>query len=262
MHSNLQRLASMLLVASAITLVGANSPAQARRHVEWRAAAGADSWQYQGDTGWSAQSSGARSWSARSWGYARERVAVRDRHQRQANVSWENSSQASRQQINSNDWSDTSQGHGEWANVRERRAEGTRQANRKVRVASLGNGSYGGVRGGGGSAVVAEARRWIGTNPTGWNHVWCGKFMNFVLERTGRRGTGSNLAMSFAHYGSRVSGPQVGAIAVMGRRGGGHVGVVSGIDSSGNPIIISGNFRNRVAEVAYPRSRILAYVMP
>jgi hypothetical protein len=48
----------------------------------------------------------------------------------------------------------------------------------------------------------------------------------------------------------------------MGRRGGGHVGVVSGIDANGNPIIVSGNHNHTVAESVYPRSRISAYVLP
>lgn len=113
-----------------------------------------------------------------------------------------------------------------------------------------------------GSNLVAEARRWIGTNPTSRRSLWCARFMNFVLQRTGHRGTGSDMARSFASYGRRISGPQVGAIAVMSRRGGGHVGVVSGIDASGNPIIISGNYRHRVAEAVFPRRRIYAYVMP
>jgi uncharacterized protein (TIGR02594 family) len=117
--------------------------------------------------------------------------------------------------------------------------------------------------GGGGGGLVAEARRWIGTNPTNRNSLWCGAFMNFVLQRSGHEGTGSDLAKSFASLGRRVSGPQIGAIAVMSRRGGGHVGVVSGIDSAGNPIIISGNSRGRrVAEGTYPRGRVYAYVMP
>jgi uncharacterized protein (TIGR02594 family) len=115
----------------------------------------------------------------------------------------------------------------------------------------------------GGSAVIAEARRWLGTNPTGKRSLWCAHFMNFVLERSGHRGSGSGLARSFASYGRRISGPQVGAIAVMTRgRGGGHVGVVTGIDPSGNPVIISGNHNKTVAEAVYPRRRIYAYVMP
>ena len=60
----------------------------------------------------------------------------------------------------------------------------------------------------------------------------------------------------------RVGGPQVGAIAVLGRRGGGHVGVVSGVDPNGNPIIVSGNHNHTVAEAVYPASRIHAYVLP
>jgi uncharacterized protein (TIGR02594 family) len=114
----------------------------------------------------------------------------------------------------------------------------------------------------GSSDVVAEARRYIGGNPTGRGSLWCARFMNMVLERSGHRGTGSDMAQSFAGYGQRVSGPQIGAIAVMSRRGGGHVGVVSGIDADGNPILVSGNNGNRVREASYPRGRIYAYVMP
>ena len=65
-------------------------------------------------------------------------------------------------------------------------------------------------------SIVAEARRYIGGNPTGRGSLWCARFMNMVLQRSGHRGTGSDMASSFASYGQRVSGPQVGAIAVMG----------------------------------------------
>ena len=119
-----------------------------------------------------------------------------------------------------------------------------------------------GIASAGSSDVVREARRWLGGNPTRRNRLWCAAFMNFVLERTGHRGSGSDLARSFASYGRRVSGPQIGAIAVMVRKGGGHVGVVSGIDAIGNPIIISGNHGHRVAEAVYPGRRVYAYVMP
>lgn len=120
----------------------------------------------------------------------------------------------------------------------------------------------GGGFSGGGSSIVATARSYIGGNPTGRSSLWCARFMNMVLQRSGHRGTGSDMASSFAHYGQRLSGPQVGAIAVMSRRGGGHVGIVSGIDSSGNPIVVSGNHNHRVAESVYSKGRIYAYVMP
>ena len=117
------------------------------------------------------------------------------------------------------------------------------------------------VGGFGSSALVADARRYLGSNPTGRRRLWCGAFMDKVLRDTGHPG-GGNLAKGYLHYGRRISGPRVGAIAVMGRRGGGHVGVVSGIDANGNPIIISGNHNDTVAEATYPRRRIIAYVMP
>jgi uncharacterized protein (TIGR02594 family) len=111
------------------------------------------------------------------------------------------------------------------------------------------------------NSLVSEARKYIGTNPTGRGSLWCGAFMDLVLKRTGHAG-GGNLASAYARYGTRVGGPQIGAIAVMGRRGGGHVGVVSGVDANGNPIIVSGNHNHTVAEAVYPAGRIHAYMLP
>ena len=142
----------------------------------------------------------------------------------------------------------------------------TRHHARRARYAAAAEASASQGFGGGfgGSNVVAEARRYIGSgNPTGRSSLWCARFMNMVLERSGHKGTGSDMARSFAGYGQRISGPQVGAIAVMSRgRRGGHVGIVSGIDPKGNPIVISGNHGHRVAEATYSRGRVYAYVMP
>lgn len=114
----------------------------------------------------------------------------------------------------------------------------------------------------GSSSLVSEARRYMGTNPTGRKTLWCGAFMDMVLKRTGRKG-GGNLAKGYLKYGKHLAGPVVGAIAIFSRgKKGGHVGVVTGIDGEGNPVIISGNHNNTVAEVAYPRGRVLGYVMP
>lgn len=112
-------------------------------------------------------------------------------------------------------------------------------------------------------ALVSEARKYLGTNPTDRKKLWCATFMNLVLAKVGYAGTNSDAAKSFAYYGHRVSEPKIGAIAVLTRgKTGGHVGVVSGIDKNGNPIIISGNHGHRVGEATYPRSRVIAYVMP
>jgi uncharacterized protein (TIGR02594 family) len=146
------------------------------------------------------------------------------------------------------------------AGVAQMRAGGFANANASY-APSAGSADMASV-GAGSSSVVAEARRYIGGNPTSRGRLWCARFMNMVLERSGHHGTGSDLASSFAHYGQRVSGPAIGAIAVMSRRGGGHVGIVSGIDARGNPIVVSGNNGNRVRETSYPSGRIYAYVVP
>ena len=87
--------------------------------------------------------------------------------------------------------------------------------------------------------------------------------MNLVLAQSGMKSSKSSMARSFANYGTRLSGPQIGAIAVFARgKRGGHVGIVKGIDARGNPIIISGNHGRRVGEGTYPRNRVIAYVWP
>jgi uncharacterized protein (TIGR02594 family) len=129
--------------------------------------------------------------------------------------------------------------------------------------ATTGIGSFGGS---GGNRLVAQARQYVGATAGQLgvpSRLWCADFMNLVLQKSGHRSSGSRMASSFASYGRRISGPQVGAIAVLSRgKRGGHVGVVSGIDAKGNPIIISGNHGRRVAESTYSRGRVYAYVMP
>jgi uncharacterized protein (TIGR02594 family) len=154
--------------------------------------------------------------------------------------------------------------------VAQMQARGLANANASVATdASVGANSTVTPAGGamassfGSSNVVSEARRYLGGNPTGRGRLWCARFMNMVLQHSGYRGTGSDMASSFAKYGQRVSGPQVGAIAVMSRgRRGGHVGIITGVDAKGNPIMISGNSGNRVREAPVSRGRIYAYVMP
>src|SRR4029079_13742113 len=108
------------------------------------------------------------------------------------------------------------------------RQHGRRDSARAL-AQSHANSAFGGMTS---NALVTEARKYIGTNPTGRGSLWCGAFMDLILKRTGDAG-GGNLAKAYASYGTRVSGPQVGAIAVIGRRGGGHGGVVSGVAPNG-----------------------------
>jgi uncharacterized protein (TIGR02594 family) len=119
----------------------------------------------------------------------------------------------------------------------------------------------------GAAAVLLEALRYRGQSarqlglPT---QLWCADFMNMVLRKAGGKGTHSRAARSFLQFGKKLDGPRVGAIAVLYRKGpnNGHVGVVRGTDGEGNPIVVSGNHGNAVRQSTYPKSKVLAYVMP
>lgn len=106
--------------------------------------------------------------------------------------------------------------------------------------------------------LVAKARAYLGTNPTGWSRVWCGKFMAMIAPEAARRISNPNLARAWADLPRTA--PRVGAIVVLSRGKGGHVGVVAGFEPSGNPIVISGNHNRRVGIGRYSRNRVIAYV--
>ena len=111
----------------------------------------------------------------------------------------------------------------------------------------------------GSDRLVSEARRYLGTNPTGWRRLWCGKFMELIVERIGGAvPIHPALARNWATL-PRTS-PRVGAIAVLTRGKGGHVGVCVGNCGSSRPVILSGNHNRRVSIGVYHSSRIIAWV--
>ena len=104
--------------------------------------------------------------------------------------------------------------------------------------------------------LIVKASRYIGANarqlglpPT----LWCADFMNMLVGGTDRR------AISYASRGTKAQHGCVNCVAVTTRRGGAHVGVVSGYDENNNPIIVSGNHNRRVGVAAYDKRRIIAY---
>lgn len=112
-----------------------------------------------------------------------------------------------------------------------------------------------------GSALVARMRAYIGTNPTGWDSLWCGRFMAMMAPQAASRVKNPNWALDWAALPRASYSCEVGAIAVLRRgRHSGHIGVVSGCDTAGNPTIISGNHGHRVGEGRYPSGLVVAYV--
>lgn len=108
-----------------------------------------------------------------------------------------------------------------------------------------------------GTGLVQKARQFIGATASQVgvrSTLWCSAFLR---KLTGASGV-DDRAKSWESK-PRIA-PQVGAVVTMGRKGGGHVGVVSGFTAKGDPIVISGNSGGRVREAVYSRSRIRAWV--
>ena len=103
---------------------------------------------------------------------------------------------------------------------------------------------------------VAKASQYVGLNARQLglpSRLWCADFMNKITHSGNDR-----TAKSYLHRGRPAPYGCVNCIAVTGRRGGGHTGVVMGY-KNGNPILISGNHGRKVGIGAYARSRVLGY---
>lgn len=143
-----------------------------------------------------------------------------------------------------------------YRSVRDRRAYRWSKRQGGTRVAAIG--AIGSLAG---SSIVARARADIGKSAGAMGlhrrNLWCAT----ALNRWTGGGTGSDLAKSYLHYGSRGTGA-AGDIAVFSRgRRGGHVGVVAG-HCSGGIILISGNDGGRVRERCVSTARVIAYRRP
>lgn len=70
-------------------------------------------------------------------------------------------------------------------------------------------------------------------------------------------------ALAWADYGKGCSRPVQGAIAVLSRNGGGHVGIVTGVTADGEHVrLLGGNQGDAVNEAWFPAHRVIAYRLP
>lgn len=92
---------------------------------------------------------------------------------------------------------------------------------------------------------------------------WCAAFVGACLADAELPNTGSLLARSYLKYGTPLTEPKVGAIAVI-KRGPppqGHVFFVTGWEA-GRVRGIGGNQGNAVSEATFPTSEVLGYRWP
>jgi len=86
---------------------------------------------------------------------------------------------------------------------------------------------------------------------------WCGSFIAMCMRISGIEPPKlAERALSWLSFGKSSNGPKIGAVAVKGRRGGGHVGIVVSID--GNYLYVLGG--NQGDEVNIRKYRIDAFI--
>lgn len=88
--------------------------------------------------------------------------------------------------------------------------------------------------------------------------AWCAAFLNAILEKSGKNGTGSNHASSFLKYGKETKNPRAGDIVVLGD----HVGIYEGttyIKGRKHVAVLGGNQKNGVRVSYFPASHVLTY---
>lgn len=113
---------------------------------------------------------------------------------------------------------------------------------------------------------VMEYHGSVGGNINTDETPWCSSFVNWVMKKAGKGGTNSAMAISWKKYGEKLDRPAYGAIAVIDWDGPGpgwkgHVGFVVG--KKGNSILmLGGNQANAVNVKSFPKSKIVAYVVP
>jgi uncharacterized protein (TIGR02594 family) len=91
---------------------------------------------------------------------------------------------------------------------------------------------------------------------------WCAAFVGAMLERSGVISARNEGARAYLTWGQRLAAPAVGAVAVLTRDGGGHVGFVVGKDLAGRILLLGGNQADAVNIKSFDPSRVAGYRWP
>lgn len=92
---------------------------------------------------------------------------------------------------------------------------------------------------------------------------WCGGFCAWALQRAGQSFPSKYAsALAWLEWGTPC-GPELGAVAVLKRKGGGHVGFVDAVSPSGQHVrLVGGNQNDKVSAEWFPFDRIEGYRKP
>jgi uncharacterized protein (TIGR02594 family) len=106
---------------------------------------------------------------------------------------------------------------------------------------------------------LIELGAWYKDDETPWCGTFCAAVMrdcSFSYPKVYMR------ALDWAKWGYDCKRPILGCIAVKERKGGGHVTIVTGVDSMGNLLCIGGNQGDKVCIVKYGEKDFQAFRYP
>lgn len=117
-----------------------------------------------------------------------------------------------------------------------------------------------------GSPTAPFIARWLTELKAWWNDdetPWCGTAVAAWMNACSiSRPKEWYRAKSWASWGSPLLEPVEGCVVVFERTGGGHVGLVVGVDKTGRLMVLGGNQGNAVCIAPFDRSRAIAYRWP
>ena len=117
-----------------------------------------------------------------------------------------------------------------------------------------------------GKATAPVIGRWLRELKAWWSDdetPWCGTFVAAALEGEGiKRPKHWYRAKAWLDWGDHLRDPAVGAVVILDRKGGGHVGFVVGNDEAGRLMVLGGNQGNAVTVAPFDRARVLGYRWP
>lgn len=92
---------------------------------------------------------------------------------------------------------------------------------------------------------------------------WCSAFVNWIVEKSGMKGTNRADAVSWLNWGEPTDKPVKGSIVVFQWPDGGHhVGFVSDFPAPGKVNVLGGNQGNKVKISAFSTASVMGYRNP
>lgn len=117
-----------------------------------------------------------------------------------------------------------------------------------------------------GKETAPAIRRWLIELGAWWRDdetPWCGVACAHWMKEAGAPIPKQYYrARAWLEWGSALTQPALGCVAVFDRRGGGHVGLVVGRNALDNLLVIGGNQGNKVSIASFSPDRVLGYRWP